>query len=175
MGFHLLRHAWQDDAKPRHASQHEDLVYLVGGQAIERGLHRARTVATLRGWEATVAIGLDPVGSATTSIVGAADAEVVSAQVSVSLTFSDFARAQLRDWLRLGSTYTWVLPLEGGELAGAALIIPSAYVSELPGDTVEDERSYSTCTLSAASSEFVGTSGTPTAANGAYFLLAFCS
>jgi len=146
------------------------------GQAVYGDINTgARTVATLRGWEATIAIGLDPVGSATTSIVGAADAEVVSAQCTVSLTFSDFARATLRDWLRLGSTYTWVLPLEGGELAGAALIIPSAYVSELPGDTVEDERSYSTCTLSAASSEYVGTSGTPTAANGAYFLLAFCS
>jgi hypothetical protein len=118
----------------------------------------ARTVATLRDMTATITIGLDPVGSATTSIVGAADAEVTSAQVTVSLTFSDFVRATLRDMIRLGETNTWVFPIEGGEL-----------------DTIEDERSFSTCTIAAASSPYTGTSGTPTAANGAYFLLAFCS
>ena len=135
----------------------------------------ARTVATLRDMTATITIGLDPVGSATTSIVGAADAEVTSAQVTVSLTFSDFVRATLRDMIRLGETNTWVFPIEGGELAGAALIIPAGFVSELPGDTIEDERSFSTCTIAAASSPYTGTSGTPTSANGAYFLLAFCS
>lgn len=135
----------------------------------------ARNVATLRDMSATITVGLDPVGSATTSIIGAADHEVTSAQVSVSLTFSDFVRATLRDMIRLGETNTWVFPIEGGELAGACLIIPAGFVSELPGDTIEDERSFSTCTIQAASSPFTGTSGTPTAANGAYFLLAFCS
>jgi hypothetical protein len=135
----------------------------------------ARTVATLRDMSATITVGLDPVGSATTSIIGAADHEVTSAQVSVSLTFSDFVRATLRDMIRLGETNTWVFPIEGGELAGACLIIPAGFVSELPGDTIEDERSFSTCTIQAASSPYTGTSGTPTAANGAYFLLAFCS
>jgi hypothetical protein len=77
--------------------------------------------------------------------------------------------------IRLGETNTWVFPIEGGELAGAALIIPAGFVSELPGDTIEDERSFSTCTIQAASSPYTGTTGTPTAANGAYFLLAFCS
>lgn len=135
----------------------------------------ARTVATLRSWSANIALGLDNVGSATTSIVGAADVETVSAQVTVSLTFANFARNTLRDWLRLGSTYTWVLPLQGQEGKGACLIIPAGYVSELPGDTIEDERSYSTVTISAASSPYTSTTGTPTAAAGAYFLLAFAS
>ena len=135
----------------------------------------ARNVATLRDMSATITVGLDPVGSATTSIIGATDHEVTSAQVSVSLTFSDFVRATLRDMIRLGETNTWVFPIEGGELAGACLIIPAGFVSELPGDTIEDERSFSTCTIQAASSPYTGTSGSPTAANGAYFLLAFCS
>ena len=146
------------------------------GQAIYADVTTgARNVATLRDMSATITVGLDPVGSATTSIIGAADHEVTSAQVSVSLTFSDFVRATLRDMIRLGETNTWVFPIEGGELAGACLIIPAGFVSELPGDTIEDERSFSTCTIQAASSPFTGTSGTPTAANGAYFLLAFCS
>ena len=51
-------------------------------------------------------------------------------------------RATLRDMIRLGETNTWVFPIEGGELAGACLIIPAGFVSELPGDTIEDERSF---------------------------------
>jgi hypothetical protein len=144
----------------------------LSGTAPEAG---ARTVFGVQEWDATITIDTEPVGGATRDVLQRTDEEITRVSVEATLTFADTQRSTLLTRLRGQTRSTWVLPLQGGDGAGAALIIPGGYLADLPADTVEEARSFTRVTIRGGSADIADTTGTPTAAKGAWVMLAVVS
>jgi hypothetical protein len=144
----------------------------LSGSAPEAG---ARTVFGVQSWEATITVDTEPVGSATTSVLQRTDEEITRVLVEARITFADTQRSALMARLRGQTRSTWVLPLQGTAATGAALIIPGGYLADLDPDTIEESRSFSTVTIRGGSADIADTTGTPTAARGAWCFLAVVS
>lgn len=144
----------------------------LSGTAPEAG---ATTVWGVQSWDATITIDTEPVGSATTNVLQRSDEEVTRVAVEARIRFADAQRAALIPRLRAQTRSTWVLPLQGVAGTGAALIIPGGYLADVPPDTVEETRSYTEVTIRGGSADIADTTGTPTAARGAWCMLAVVS
>jgi hypothetical protein len=146
----------------------------LSGIAPEAG---ARTVYGVQEWDARITVDTEPVGSATASVLQRTDEEITRVAVEARIRFADTQRSALLARLRGQIRATWVLPMQGplGASGGAALIIPGGYIADLPADTMEDARSYTEVVVRGGSADIADTTGTPTAARGAWMMLAVCS